>query len=89
MLPGFQFFNIYLFIYYVYNILSAGQKRTPDPITDGCEPPCGCRDSNSGPREKQAVLLTTEPFLQPFYYYFYSIQKRIYVFFKFRDRVSP
>jgi hypothetical protein len=36
-----------------------------DLITDGCEPPCGCWDLNSGPLEDQPVLLTTEPSLQP------------------------
>jgi hypothetical protein len=36
-----------------------------DLITDGCEPPCGCWDLNSGPSEEQSVLLTTEPSLQP------------------------
>ncbi|CAO2591907.1 hypothetical protein LEMLEM_LOCUS6540, partial [Lemmus lemmus] len=41
------------------------QKRAPDLITDGCEPPCGCRELNSGPPEEQLVLLTTEPSLQP------------------------
>lgn len=35
-----------------------------DPITDGCELPCGCWELTSGPLEEQAVLLTTEPFLQ-------------------------
>jgi hypothetical protein len=39
-------------------------------ITDGCEPPCGCWDLNSGPSEKQSVLLTTEPSLQPFFFFF-------------------
>jgi hypothetical protein len=34
---------------------------------DGCEPPCGCWDLNSGPSEEQSVLLTTEPSLQPLY----------------------
>ena len=33
----------------------AGQKRAPDAITDGCEPPCGCWELNSGPLEEQAV----------------------------------
>ena len=65
----FLFFFKYLFIYYVSNILSvympAGQKRAPDLITDGCEPPCGCWELNSGPLEEQAMLLTTEPSLQP------------------------
>ena len=42
-----------------------GQKRAPDPITDGCEPPCGCWELNSGPLEEQAMLLTSEPSLQP------------------------
>jgi hypothetical protein len=35
------------------------------PITDGCEPPCGCQELNSGPLEEQLVLLTAEPSLQP------------------------
>jgi hypothetical protein len=41
------------------------QKRASDLITDGCEPPCGCWDLNSGPSEEQSVLLTAEPSLQP------------------------
>jgi hypothetical protein len=63
---------IYLFIlksFYVYSVLPeympAGQKRGPDPITDGCEPPYGCWELNSGPLEEQSVLLTFEPSLQP------------------------
>jgi hypothetical protein len=32
---------------------------------DGCEPPCGCWDLNSGPSEEQSALLTTEPSRQP------------------------
>jgi hypothetical protein len=35
------------------------------PITDGCEPPCGGWELNSGPLKEQSVLLTTEPSLQP------------------------
>jgi hypothetical protein len=41
------------------------QKRAPDPITDGHEPPCGCWELNTGPLEEQSVLLTAEPSLQP------------------------
>jgi hypothetical protein len=41
------------------------QKRASDLITDGCEPPCGCWDLNSGPSEEQSVLLTAEPSRQP------------------------
>jgi hypothetical protein len=34
-------------------------------MADGCKPPCGSWDLNSGPSKEQAVLLTTEPSLQP------------------------
>ena len=37
------------------------QKTASDLSTDGCEPPCGCWDLNSGPLEEQSALLTTEP----------------------------
>ena len=41
------------------------QKRESDHI-DGCEPPCGHWDLNSGLLEEQkSVLFTTEPSLQP------------------------
>jgi hypothetical protein len=33
------------------------------PITDGCEPPCGCWELNSGSLEEQSVLSTAEPSL--------------------------
>jgi N6-adenosine-specific RNA methylase IME4 len=32
-----------------YHCLQTHQKRALDPITDGCEPPCGCWELNSGP----------------------------------------
>jgi hypothetical protein len=35
------------------------------PITDDREPLCGCWELNSGPQEKQPVLLTAKPSLQP------------------------
>jgi hypothetical protein len=34
-------------------------------VMDGCEPPYGCQDLNSGPLEEQSVLLTAEPSHQP------------------------
>ena len=34
-----------------------------DLITDGCEPPCGCWDLNSGSSGEQSVFLTAEPYL--------------------------
>ena len=58
---------IYLFIYYMKvhcSCLQTLQKRESDLVTDGCEPPCGCWELNSGPLEEQSVLLTTEPSLQ-------------------------
>jgi hypothetical protein len=46
------------------------QKRAPDPITDGCESPCGCWELNSGPLEEQPVLSTFESSLQSFSHLF-------------------
>jgi len=59
------------FLYYLFNVCEdtvavfRHQKRASDPITDGCEPPCGCWELNSGPLEEQSMLLTTESSLQP------------------------
>jgi hypothetical protein len=41
------------------------QERESGLVTDGCEPPCGCWDLNSGPPEEQSVLLPAEPSRQP------------------------
>lgn len=61
------FFKIYLFVIYKYCCcLQTHQKRASDLITDGCESLCGSWDLNSGPLEEQSVLLTTEPFFQPY-----------------------
>ena len=54
-----------LFLWVHCSCLHTHQKRTSDPITDGCEPPCGCWELNSGPLEEQSVLLTAEPSLLP------------------------
>ena len=43
---------------------------------DGCEPPCGCWDLNSGLSEEQLVLLAAEPSLQPS-----TLFKKIYLLF--------
>jgi hypothetical protein len=48
------------------------QKRDSGLVTDGCEPPCGCWDLNSGPPEEQSVLLTAEPSLQALFTYINS-----------------
>ena len=56
------------------------QKRAPDLIIDGSNPPCGCWELNSGSLEEQSVLLTAEPSLQPQdranYLFFYGCLKR-------------
>jgi hypothetical protein len=67
----FFFFLFFLrFIYYYISVhcscLQTHEKRSSDLITDGCEPPCGCWDLNSGPSEEQSVLLTAESSPQPF-----------------------
>jgi len=56
----YEYINIFIYIFF-----QTHQKRASDPITDGCEPPCGCWESNSGPLEEQSVLLTAKPALQP------------------------
>jgi hypothetical protein len=46
--------------------LQTFQKRAAtDFIMDGCEPPHGCWDLNSGPLEEQSVFLPPEPSRQP------------------------
>ena len=45
--------------------LQTCQKRASDPMTDGCEPPCGWWELNSGSLEEKSVLLTSEPSFQP------------------------
>ena len=63
----FFFFNFYLFILCTWVhcfCLQTLQKTASDPITDGCEPPCGCWELNSGPLEEQPLLLTAEQSLQ-------------------------
>jgi hypothetical protein len=58
--------NNNLYYYKVHcSCLQTHQKRASDLITDGCEPPCGCWELNSGPSEEESVLLATEPSLQP------------------------
>jgi hypothetical protein len=53
-----------LFIFVHCSSLQTHQKWVPDPITDGCEPPCCFWELNSGPWEEQSVLLTPEPSFQ-------------------------
>jgi hypothetical protein len=55
---SYLFLKIYLFIKYKYTV-------AVHLITDGCEPPCGCWDLNSGSPEEQSMLLTAEQSLQP------------------------
>ena len=64
------FIKAYLFPFLMYmSTVSAYrpacQKRAPDRIIEGCKPPCGTWELNSGPLEEQSVLLTAEPSLQP------------------------
>jgi hypothetical protein len=50
---------IYCYMYVHCSCLQAHEERASDLITDGCEPPYGCWDLNSGPSEEQKVLLLT------------------------------
>jgi hypothetical protein len=57
-------FNLFMLCISVHcNCLQMNQKRASDPIIDGCEPPCGCWEFNSGALEEQPVLLIAEPSL--------------------------
>jgi hypothetical protein len=64
----FSFFKRFIYLSYVWvhcSCLQTPQKSALDPITDGCEPPCGCWELNPEPLEEQSVFLTSEPSLQP------------------------
>jgi hypothetical protein len=62
------------------------KKRASDPITDGCEPPCGCWELNSGTLKDQSVFLTTEPSLQLAHLKFY-LGFEIYIYFKYISNI--
>jgi hypothetical protein len=62
----FFFLKIHLLFYvYEHSLYSDTPEEGLDPITVGCEPPCGCWELNSGPLEEHSVLLTAERSLQP------------------------
>jgi len=56
---------IYLFYVSALSLSSDTSEERIGSITDGYEAPCGCWELNSGPLEKQSVLLTIKPSLQP------------------------
>ena len=60
---SFLFLDVYLILcmWAHCSCLQTHQKRASDPITDGCEPPCGCWELNSGPLGEQSVLLLDDP----------------------------
>ena len=69
---------MYLFIF-MYSedtvaVFRQHQKRSLNPITDVCEIPRDCWELNSGPLKEWSVLLTAEPFLQPFSF------RKIYIY---------
>jgi hypothetical protein len=55
-----SFLFLYLLIMYtafcLLACMSVGQKRAQYLIIDGCEPPCGCWELNSGLLEEQPVF---------------------------------
>jgi hypothetical protein len=60
------FKKIYLFHLCEYTVVVfKHQNRALDPIIDGCEPPCGSWELNSGLLQDQPVLLITGPPLEP------------------------
>jgi len=74
--PGLFFFFLKICLFHVYEYTVAifrHTRRALGHITDGCEPPCGCWELNSGPLEEQSVLLTADPFHQPLSWAFKKI----------------
>jgi hypothetical protein len=73
-------FILYICVY-TFVVFRHTRRGHQIPITDGCEPPCGRWEVNSGPLEEYSVLLTTEKslelpknqFLVFFVIYFYII----------------
>jgi hypothetical protein len=66
-IPTLSFFFLIFYLFIICKYIQTLQKRASDFVTDGCEPPCGCWDLNSGPLEEQSALLTAEPSHQPSY----------------------
>jgi hypothetical protein len=78
--PLFLKINLFILCIWVHcHCLQTHQKRALDSITDGCEPPCGFWEMNSGPLEEQPVFWTAEPTLQP-PILFFSASIFIYIF---------
>jgi hypothetical protein len=48
-------FILYVWVHCRCGCLQTHQKRVSNPITDGCEPPCGYWDLNSGHLEEEWV----------------------------------
>ena len=71
-------FNFFRFVFYLSEYAAVIFRHTrrdqSDLITDGCEPPCGCWQLNSGRLEEQSVLLTAEPSLQPLLLFFVLVK---------------
>jgi hypothetical protein len=75
------FFKIYFFHIcgYIVAVFRHGRRQHWIIVTDGCEPPCGCWELNSGPLEEQSVLLTPELSLQTT---IFSLGSADYIFVK-------
>ena len=72
------FLKIYLFLFYVYEHfacmstwyrqkLEEGVRPPGNGVTDSCELPCGCWESNPHPLEEQPLLLTVSHLPEPLF----------------------
>jgi hypothetical protein len=61
----FKKISLFIICKYTVAVFKHPRREALDLITNGCEPPYGCLDLNSGPSEEQSMLLTAEPSLQP------------------------
>jgi hypothetical protein len=90
-LPIFFFCKIYLLIY-VSTLSLSSDTPEEDLVVDGCEPPCGCWDLNSGPLEEQSGVLThwaISPAPLPIFISKIEAANSFFILFlAFQDRVS-
>jgi hypothetical protein len=61
----FIFFILCIFVFSLHVCLGKGVRFPGTGVEDSSELPDGCWEFNLGPLEKQLVLLTIEPYLQP------------------------
>ena len=63
------YFTLFALVVFLRVCLCEDDRSPGTGVLDSYDLPCGCWELNSSPLEKQPVLLTTEPSLQPWILY--------------------